>query len=385
MPEFWKPGGFGLYVHWPFCMAKCPYCDFNSYVADQIDVESWETAYLSDLDRYGSETGGRVLNSVYFGGGTPSLMPPDLVGAIMDRLGAHWRLANDFEATLEANPTSVESSRFLGYREAGINRLSLGVQALNDRDLRALGRMHTVDQALTALDLAMATFERVSFDLIYARQHQTLEDWREELSRALSFGPRHLSLYQLTIEDGTVFGERARRGMLRGLPDEDLGADMFYLTQEMCEIAGLRAYELSNYAAPGDESRHNMIYWRGGDYIGIGPGAHGRVTVDGNRFATETELAPRTWLQNARHQGGELKRALLSPRDIAGEYLMMGLRTFEGVDLARLVALAAPLPDQKVIDDLTELSLLVADDRYFRATRSGLAVLNSIISKLLPE
>ncbi len=251
MAETAPDGGFGLYIHWPFCASKCPYCDFNSHVTASIDTDAWRAAYLSELDRYGAETAGRVLNAVYFGGGTPSLMEPALVGALLDRLGTHWRFANDLEVTLEANPGSVEAERFAGYRAGGVNRLSMGFQALNDADLKALGRLHSVSESSVALDIARAHFTRVNFDLIYARQDQSLTQWDTELHRALALGPDHLSLYQLTIEPGTAFGDRFARGGLRGLPEEDLAADMYFLTQDICEAAGLPAYEVSNHALSG--------------------------------------------------------------------------------------------------------------------------------------
>ncbi|HDR29144.1 radical SAM family heme chaperone HemW, partial [Rhodovulum sp.] len=284
--EDWQAGGFGLYVHWPFCLSKCPYCDFNSHVAASIDMGEWQRAYLSEIRRIGAETGPRTLTSVFFGGGTPSLMAPDLVAAILDTVRATWPCANDMEVTLEANPGSVEAGRFAGYRDAGVGRVSLGVQALNDADLGRLGRLHSAAEARAAFDIARNTFERVSFDLIYARQDQLLADWQAELGQALALGVDHLSLYQLTIEPGTAFGDRHARGGLRGLPDDDRAADMYLATQEICAAAGLPAYEVSNHARPGAESRHNLIYWRYGDYAGIGPGAHGRLTLDGRRWAT---------------------------------------------------------------------------------------------------
>jgi oxygen-independent coproporphyrinogen-3 oxidase len=386
LAEDWQHGGFGLYIHWPFCAAKCPYCDFNSHVAARIDFDRWQAAYLAELARSSAETSGRVLNSVYFGGGTPSLMPPELVGAILDGLSEHWRFANDLEITLEANPSSVEATRFAGYRAAGVNRVSLGVQALNDPDLRALGRLHDVDQALSALETAKATFERVNFDLIYARQHQTLPDWEAELGRALAYEPEHLSLYQLTIEDGTAFGDRHQRGKLPGLPDEDLSADMYFATQDLCDAAGLPAYEVSNHAKPGQESRHNLIYWRGGDYVGIGPGAHGRITSGGIRRATETELSPARWLDLVAENGtGETSRSALSATDHAGEYLMMSLRTLEGTDLVRLEALLGCRINYSKINDLDDIGLVSVDQSRLSATRAGRAVLNQIIAALLPD
>ncbi len=293
LAEDWQQGGFGFYVHWPFCASKCPYCDFNSHVSAEIDESRWVRAYLREIDRYAAEVPERVLTSIFFGGGgTPSLMAPDTVSAILERIRAHWPVANDLEVTLEANPGSVEAGRFRGYADAGVNRVSVGVQALNDADLRRLGRLHTVEEALAALEIARNTFERVSFDLIYARQGQTLEEWRAELSGALEFAADHLSLYQLSIEPGTAFGDRYDAGKLRGLPDEDLSAEMYLLTQEMCETAGFHAYEVSNHAKPGAESRHNQIYWRYGDYAGIGPGAHSRLTVDGNDTRLKHRFCP---------------------------------------------------------------------------------------------
>jgi len=386
LPEDWQAGGFGLYVHWPFCASKCPYCDFNSHVSAEIDFEAWEQAFLAELDRVGNETSGRVLNSLYFGGGTPSLMPEAIVAGVIDALPKHWKVANDIEITLEANPTSVEERRFAGYRAAGVNRISLGVQALDDQALRQLGRLHDVRQALSALDVARMHFDRVNFDLIYARQDQSLDSWVDELQRALAFAPRHLSLYQLTIEDGTAFGERFQRGLLRGLPDEDLAADMFFATQEICEAAGLPAYEVSNHAVPGEESRHNLIYWRGGDYAAVGPGAHGRLTLGGARYAVETEPDPAVWLDRVRSKGnGEAGRKSLSRSDQASELLMMGLRTRDGVDLQRFEALRGRPVERQALVDMTELGLVEVKGETLAATMRGRAVLNQLIVSLLPD
>ena len=384
MAEDWQNGGFGLYLHWPFCEAKCPYCDFNSHVARQIDQEAWQAAYLAEIDRYAELLPGRVLNSVFFGGGTPSLMNPDVVASVIDRIRAHWPTVNDFEVTLEANPGSVEAGRFRDYAQAGVSRVSMGVQALNDRDLQRLGRIHTVAEARAAFDIARAQFDRVSFDLIYARQDQTVEAWRAELNEALSMAVDHLSMYQLTIEPGTAFGDRYARGKLKGLPLEDHAADMYEVTQEMCEKAGLPTYEVSNHARAGAESRHNLIYWRYGDYIGIGPGAHGRVTVRGERHATEAFSMPDKWLKLASSGETEKVFAKLLGADQAGEYLMMGLRISEGVDPDRYAALAGhPLPESK-LNHLQEIGMIDLSDRL-RVTPQGRMVLNAVIETLLPD
>ncbi|ULB11188.1 radical SAM family heme chaperone HemW [Cereibacter azotoformans] len=382
----WRNGGFGLYLHWPFCQSKCPYCDFNSHVAATIDQSRWQRAYLSEIRRLGTETEGRVLNSVFFGGGTPSLMEPELVAAILETVRATWPLANDLEVTLEANPGSVEAGRFRGFRDAGVNRISMGIQALNDADLRQLGRLHTVAEARAAFDVARTTFDRVSFDLIYARQDQSLADWRQELSEALAMAADHLSMYQLTIEDGTAFGERFKRGKLRGLPEEELSADMYALTQDLCDAAGLPAYEISNHAQPGAESRHNLIYWRGGDYAGAGPGAHGRVSLATGRWATEAPKAPGGWLERVERDGnGELPRVRLDRDDHALEYLMMALRLREGLDSERHAALAGRPLDERRVTDLQEMGMIETDGARLRATTRGRMVLNSVIASLAGE
>ena len=382
--ENWQSAGFGLYVHWPFCQAKCPYCDFNSHVAAEIDQSRWIRAYLTEIRRVGSETQDRVLNSLFFGGGTPSLMRPDLVASILEAVHSEWATSNDFEVTLEANPTSVEAERFAAYHDAGVNRVSIGIQALNDADLKALGRLHSVSEARAAYDLARNTFERVSFDLIYARQFQTLRDWRAELTEALSMAADHMSLYQLTIEDGTAFGDRLALGKLRGLPKDEDAADMYLATQDICQAAGLPAYEVSNHAVAGAESRHNLIYWRNGDYAGIGPGAHGRLTLNGQRLATDTPLSPSRWLQQVERTGnGEYPRQSLSGADQAAEYLMMGLRLSERISLDRYEALADSPLNSRDINMLQDLSLVEVDPGRMRVTQSGRPVLNAIIRELL--
>lgn len=383
MPDSFD-GAFGLYIHWPFCQAKCPYCDFNSHVAARIDQGAWLSAYLSEISRVAAETGGRVLSSVFFGGGTPSLMAPETVHAILDAVRAHWPVANDLEVTLEANPSSVEAGRFCGYRDAGVNRVSIGVQALNDADLARLGRLHSVKEAYGAIEVAKACFERVSFDLIYARQDQSLSEWRTELSKALTSVADHLSLYQLTVEPGTAFGARHALGGLRGLPDEDLGADLYDLTQDLCGAAGLPAYEISNHAADWGQSRHNLIYWRGGDYAGIGPGAHGRLTLTGRRWATETHLAPQKWLDAVATGGtGESLRVEVSQAEQAEEYLMMSLRLAEGSEIARYERLAGRELPPAPLSGLLEAGVVEISQERLMATRSGRPILNGILRELL--
>ncbi len=381
----WRNGGFGLYVHWPFCQAKCPYCDFNSHVVSQIDQSAWVTAYQSELRRMGELLPDRLLNSIFFGGGTPSLMHPDTVAAVIEAARENWTFANDIEISLEANPGSVEAGRFAGYRDAGVNRISMGIQALNDDDLRRLGRIHTVDEARTAFDVARNCFDRVSFDLIYARQGQTLEAWKAELSEALSMAIDHLSLYQLTIEDGTAFGDRYARGKLRDLPTDDNAADMYLATQDICDAYGLPGYEISNHARPGAESRHNQIYWRYGDYVGVGPGAHGRITLNGQRYATEAPRAPRAWLDAVKKGRGLLPFEILKPEDQVVEHMMMGMRLFKGLDLERHEALAGKPLSVKKIQELTDWGMIVVDGARLRATSQGRAVLNAVLRELLTD
>ena len=379
----WQEGGFALYLHWPFCKAKCPYCDFNSHVRDRIDQQAWQAAYLAELDRAAQETGGRILRSVFFGGGTPSLMDPSVVGAIMDRVTRHWRLANDMEVTLEANPTSVEAARFAGYRAAGVNRISLGIQALNDTDLRRLGRQHSAAEGLAALDLAQGIFDRTSCDLIYARQDQDLAQWELELRALLSRRPDHISLYQLTIEDGTAFARLYDAGKLKGLPDEDLAADMYIRTGVLCAEAGLLPYEVSNYAVEGAESRHNQVYWRMGDYLGIGPGAHGRLTLNGTRFATDTHRSPELWLQAVQKQGhGEVSRETIDAPSQALEYLMMCLRLSEGLSIRRYSALNGAPFDAGKLQQFQDDGLIIVEGDRLRTTETGRLLLNRVVLEL---
>ena len=383
MAEDWQAGGFGLYVHWPFCAAKCPYCDFNSHVAQVIDHACWRDAYLQEIAGYAELVPDRVLTSIFFGGGTPSLMEPETVANVIAAARAAWPVANDLEVTLEANPTSVEAGRLKAYADAGVNRVSMGVQALNDVDLQRLGRRHTVSEAMQAYEIARKFFTRTSFDLIYARQDQSLAAWREELRRALDLAVDHLSLYQLTIEGGTAFGDRYAAGKLRGLPEEDLAADMFAMTQEVCGEAGLDAYEVSNHAKPGAESRHNMVYWRYGDYAGIGPGAHGRLTIGGERHATEAWRAPGKWLDAVAKGAGESLRESLGRNDQATEYLLMGLRLREGIDMARYERLAGVPLDAGKLRNLEEIGMVDIKGGHLRATQPGRAVLNAVLRELL--
>ena len=384
MGEDWQQGGFGLYIHWPFCEAKCPYCDFNSHVSRQIDQSAWRDAYLAELQRAADETPGRILNAVFFGGGTPSLMDPDVVADIIAAIRRHWPTANDLEITLEANPGSVEAGRFAAYRQAGVSRVSMGIQALNDADLKRLGRLHSADEAMTAFDIARNTFERVSFDLIYGRQDQTAAQWEAELEQALSLAIDHISLYQLTIEQGTAFGDRYARGKLRGLPDEDLGADMFTMTQDICNDMGMPAYEVSNHARDGAQSRHNLIYWRYGDYIGIGPGAHGRLTLNGQKLATVAYSNPQRWLDGVAKGEAEKPRVAISRGEQATEFLLMGLRLKEGVDLARYAAISGHPIDESAVAHLQDIGMAERHGNRLIVSDQGVIVLNAVIETLLP-
>ncbi|MGB7406844.1 MAG: radical SAM family heme chaperone HemW [Pacificimonas sp.] len=378
-----------LYIHWPFCVSKCPYCDFNSHVRTVRPEADWRDALLVELAREAALTPGRTLGSIFFGGGTPSLMDPVTVGAVIERATSLWSVRDDIEITLEANPSSVEAARFAGFAKAGVNRVSLGLQALNDADLKGLGRAHDVAEGLAALDIAQANFARVSTDLIYAREGQTLAAWRAELERALAFGTDHLSLYQLTIEPGTHFATRHRRGDLV-LPVDDLAADMFLLTQEMTAAAGRPAYETSNHAAPGAESRHNLTYWRYGDYVGVGPGAHGRR----NGAATVRARLPERWLGLVRDAGDGIESE--TPLDLeerATEALMMGLRLSEGVsaedfELATGVTLANSLDVEEAARLRAQGFVTWNGDRLAVAPKGRLlldAILPRLIDVRLPQ
>ena len=372
-----------LYVHWPFCVSKCPYCDFNSHVRDTVDQERWRHALLADLAYEAQQTPGLKLGSIFFGGGTPSLMPPATVAAIIEAAERHWGFTPGIEITLEANPSSVEAARFADLALAGVNRASLGLQSLDDEALRFLGRAHDVAEGLDALATAQSNFDRVSFDLIYALPGQTDAAWGAELRRALSFGTSHLSLYQLTIEPGTRFAALAAKGELTGA-DPDRAASLYELTQEMTEARGLPAYEISNHARPGQESRHNLAYWRYGSYAGVGPGAHGRRSG----AVTQRHKKPENWLAALTRNGhGIVQETTLSPADKGVDALLMGLRLREGVDLDRLAALAEreidELVDSGAVTRLCTQGLLARDGPNLRATAPGMLLLDRILAEIV--
>jgi putative oxygen-independent coproporphyrinogen III oxidase len=376
-----------LYIHWPFCRSKCPYCDFNSHVRDRIEEPRWRNALLAELDHAAAETRDRRLRSIFFGGGTPSLMPPEVVAALIERAARHWPFANDIEITLEANPNSVEAGRFRALREAGVNRLSLGIQALDDAALRFLGRRHDRAEALAAIDTARRHFARFSFDLIYARPDQSVAAWMDELDRAIALAGDHLSLYQLTVEPGTAFATAAARGEWQ-IPDDELAGALYEATAERLARAGFAAYEISNYARPGGECRHNLTYWRYGDYIGIGPGAHGRLTRAGAKHATRRWRLPERWLESVEREGHGLEESQsLTAAEQAREALMMGLRLAEGIDGAGFRAATGTVLDaaveRKAVARLVEGGFLVVDDRGLRATATGRQRLNAVLSEIL--
>jgi oxygen-independent coproporphyrinogen-3 oxidase len=382
-PGIGEPG-FGVYVHWPFCAAKCPYCDFNSHVRHQPpDQVRFAAAFAREIETLGARAPGRTVDSIFIGGGTPSLMEPATVAAILDAVARNWTVVSDIEVTMEANPSSVEAERFRGYRAAGVNRLSLGVQALNNADLRFLGRLHNVDQALQAIEIARATFPRLSFDLIYARPGQTPSAWAAELGQALTLAADHLSLYQLTVEPGTPFFALHQAGKL-AVPDADAAAELYGVTQEVCDAAGLPAYEISNHAAPGAECRHNLVYWRYGEYAGVGPGAHGRLRQADGRHALATERAPEVWLEKVEAWGdGLVVDDLLTAEEEGDELLLMGLRLAEGIDLDRYCRLAGRTLDPARLEDLLANGMVErAGTHRLRATRAGFYVLDAVVADL---
>ncbi|MEE2981452.1 MAG: radical SAM family heme chaperone HemW [Pseudomonadota bacterium] len=387
VPRLADWGSFGVYIHWPFCASKCPYCDFNSHVRERIDEPRFAAALCAEIVHFAAETQGHEVTSVFFGGGTPSLMTPETVALVLDRVRGTWTMADDVEITLEANPSSAEAARFKGYRQAGVNRLSLGVQSLDDDALKFLGRAHDAAQARAALTMAQAAFSRFSFDMIYARPDHAVADWLAELHEALDLGGDHLSLYQLTLEPGTPFHARAARGELV-VPGGDDAAALYEATQEALAGVGLAAYEISNHARPGAESRHNLTYWRAGNYLGIGPGAHGRLTMDGTTTALRQRRAPEAWLGDVETKGhGTTERETVEPNARAAEVLMMGLRLAEGVPLARVKARSGLEFSEVVSEDrlapLVDGGLLTTTDSHIRATAAGRRVLDSLLAALL--
>ncbi|HJZ20592.1 MAG TPA: radical SAM family heme chaperone HemW [Bradyrhizobium sp.] len=379
-----SPEAFGIYVHWPFCLSKCPYCDFNSHVRHAtIDEDRFARGFAREIETTAARAPDRRVTSIFLGGGTPSLMRPQTVGSILDAIGKHWRVAPDVEVTLEANPTSVEATRFGGYRSAGVNRVSLGVQALDDASLKALGRLHSAREALDAVAIARNNFERYSFDLIYARPDQTPDMWAGELKLAITEAAEHLSLYQLTIEPETPFAALHATGRLK-TPDEATARALYDVTQEVCDAHGLRAYEISNHARAGAECRHNLVYWRGEEYAGIGPGAHGRLDIDGTRHAIATEKRPETWLMRVEATGhGLITDDELNSEERADEFLLMGLRLAEGIDPARYAALSGRPLDPKRIALLREEGAIAVDpDGRLRVTQAGFPVLDAVVADL---
>jgi putative oxygen-independent coproporphyrinogen III oxidase len=375
---------FGVYVHWPFCLSKCPYCDFNSHVRRvPIDEQRFVRAFAAEIASTAARVPGRTVSTIFFGGGTPSLMQPATVGAILDSIARHWNLAPDAEVTLEANPTSVEAARFRGYRSAGVNRVSLGVQALDDRVLAELGRLHTAREAIDAVRIAQTAFERTSFDLIYARPQQKPNDWKNELTRALAEAGEHLSLYQLTIEPETPFAALHAAGKLE-TPDDDAARALYDTTQDVCEAHGLPAYEISNHARPGAECRHNLLYWRAHEYAGVGPGAHGRLDIDGDRHATATEKRPEAWLARVESDGhGRVTDDVLMRGEIADEFLLMGLRLAEGIDPARYATLAGRPLDEARIATLRQNGFVeMTSAGRLRVSLPGFPVLDAVVADL---
>jgi len=379
-----KQEAFGVYVHWPFCLSKCPYCDFNSHVRHApIDQERFSRAFAREIETTAARTPGRQVSSIFLGGGTPSLMRPQTVGSILDAIGKHWRVAPDVEVTLEANPTSVEATRFRGYRTAGVNRVSLGVQALDDASLKALGRLHSAREALDAVAIARTAFDRYSFDLIYARPDQTPQMWADELKLAIAEAAEHLSLYQLTIEPETPFFGLHAAGKLK-TPDEATARALYDVTQEVCAQHGLPSYEISNHARAGAECKHNLVYWRGEEYAGIGPGAHGRLDLDGVRHAIATEKRPEAWLMRVEANGhGVITDDRLNSEERADEFLLMGLRLAEGIDPERYAYLSGRALDPGRIAVLREEGAIVVDaNGRLRVTKSGFPVLDAVVADL---
>jgi oxygen-independent coproporphyrinogen-3 oxidase len=381
------PKPFGIYVHWPFCKSKCPYCDFNSHVSESVDHQRWAECYDKEIEHAAQMTEGRHVSSIFFGGGTPSLMKPETVESVLASIRKNWNLKNDIEITLEANPTSIEVQKFEDFKGGGINRVSVGVQSLRDDDLKFLGREHSTKEAINALEIANKVFDRVSFDLIYARPEQTIEEWKKELDAALKFSTGHLSLYQLTIEKGTPFYTQEKRGEFR-IPEADQAGEFYEVTQEICENAGMPAYEISNHAVEGQESKHNLTYWKYHDYAGIGPGAHGRLTIDNKKYATRTHRAPDIWLNKCEAQGhGYHDFEEVNAEERFSEMMMMGLRLKEGIVFEDIEHETGQdwrmLISQDKAQHLVDEGMLEITSTHIKPTREGMQRLNSLLSYLL--
>lgn len=385
MPDPRTKVPFGIYIHWPFCESLCPYCDFNTYCSKRIDQKQWCEAYLKQLDHATNELENRSCTSVYFGGGTPSLMCPGTIGRILEKISATFGLSNDSEITLEANPTTVEQASFRQFRDNGINRFSLGIQALNNRDLKALGRRHSVEEAIRALETADRVSNNVSLDFMFGRQFQTPDDWIHELHEIMELNPNHLSIYQLTIEPNTPFGKRHATNRLQGLPDEDTLAEMYLATMDICENHGYRQYEISNFSKPGFQGKHNLVYWRYFNFLGIGPGAHGRIKVKDHYYRTNTILHPNRWLEKVFECGtGEKQRDIIDKKERASEYLLTALRLTNGMNIVRYEKMSERQLDQESLRKLVQDRWVEKLDGQLIVTKKGRLVLNQIISQLLP-
>jgi putative oxygen-independent coproporphyrinogen III oxidase len=375
----------GIYVHWPFCVSKCPYCDFNSHVVKSIDIDEWTTAYMHELEFSHQQTSNHQVQTIFFGGGTPSLMPPPLMGSIIDKVKSLWSCTENIEVTFEANPTSVEAEKFKAFKSSGANRVSIGIQAFNDADLKFLGRPHNLSEGIKAIELAHQSFDRVSFDLIYARPHQSLDAWAAELSTALTYAPAHISLYQLTIEPGTAFHTSFARGDFP-LPGEHLSAELYDLTGDILSHKGFEAYEVSNYAVDGEECRHNLVYWKYDDYVGVGPGAHGRVTIDGVKYATRRHRAPSLWLESClKNRHGQHELLPLSSHEGLMELMLMGLRLESGIEVKRFVDLTQLTPSEffkSKWDSLVSEGLILIQNEKIVPTKKGRLKLNGILDFL---
>jgi putative oxygen-independent coproporphyrinogen III oxidase len=373
-----------IYIHWPFCQSKCPYCDFNSHVRTSIDHKEWTNAYIDCLTYWVQKIPKHQVCSIFFGGGTPSLMSEETVDKILNTISKLWKCNSNLEISLEANPTSVEAKKFKSFQESGVNRLSMGIQALNDIDLKRLGRLHTTKEAKEAFSTASNYFNRVSFDLMYGRQHQTLEDWEMELSSAISMSVGHLSLYQLTIEENTRFGDLFAKGKLRGLPKDEISVEFYNLTQNICELNNLPAYEISNHAKIGHECQHNLSYWNGLPFLGIGPGAHGRVDINAKRYQTEAPSNPERWLQNVKEEKMDLFNfESISNTEQAEEYIMMGIRLRDGIDLSQYSKLSRNKIKQPILNELVDSDLITIKEQKLKTTKTGKIVTDYIIRKLL--